>query len=83
MRPGYAPGMHACGALLGRLRSLVLGVVLLSSIGSCQLPKPPVPKIGAAPVEHIAALIAAAGTRLAAEEAPLPPTHGSGVANGS
>jgi len=40
-----------------RLRALLAGLVLLGAIGSCELPKPKLPSIGAAPGPGVAAVI--------------------------
>jgi hypothetical protein len=48
-RSGYAQGMWIVRGLIVRGRGLLLGVALLSSIGSCELPKPHIPSIGEVP----------------------------------
>lgn len=54
-RSGYPPGMGTFRRLIVRGRSLLLGVALLSSIGSCELPKPQIPSIGEAPAAPVTA----------------------------
>jgi hypothetical protein len=41
--------------LIVRGRGLLLGVALLSSIGSCELPKPHIPSIGEVPAAPVTA----------------------------
>ncbi len=50
--------MRAIRRSLRRGRDPLLGILLLSSIGSCELPKPQLPSIGTAPPGSHAAVIA-------------------------
>ncbi len=52
------------------LRALLAGTLLIGSIGSCELPKPQIPSIGAVPTSAPSATAAGATGRVAPQSAP-------------
>jgi hypothetical protein len=49
LRAGTLPSMGSLPRLVGRAAVPFLGLALLSGVGSCDLPKPQIPSIGAVP----------------------------------